>query len=452
MRGVNMTKGNILRQLVVFAWPILLGMVFQQLYVTIDAIIVGNYVSRQALAAVGGSAGSLINMIISFAVGLFAGANVLISRFFGAGDAKGVHDAVHTELTLAVVLGLALSVVGVLFTPHMLRMIGAPDEIMPDATEYLRIYMTGLPILMVYNAGASIITAMGDSGRPLIFLIVASILHVILALLFIIVLGWGVAGVAWSTVLSMSVSVVLVIIALCRTDGSHRLHIKHLRIHFNLLGKIMAIGLPGGLQGTIVSFSNVVVQAYINGLGAIVIAGYSSSTRIDAFSQMPMLAMAAAIATFVGQNLGAGQVTRARKGVRYSMIISIAVTVVLSALTLTFSRTLLGLFTSDMEVIAAGRRFMSTLAPTYFILTGAQVLPGALRGAGDVRFTSITSVVCFVFIRQLYLYIISNTYYSINTVALCYPITWSIAFVALAIYYLRSDWSGFENKTEGELT
>jgi putative MATE family efflux protein len=444
-----MAHGSIVKRMLLFAWPVLLGLILQQFYNTVDALVVGNYVGHNALAAVGSISGTLVNVVISFAFGLFTGANVLISQFYGAEDKHNLHDMVHTELVLSAVLGIFLAVAGYIFTPVLLGLIKTPAEVLPNAVTYLRIYFIGLPALFIYNAGASILNSMGDSKSPLVYLIVSTLLNVVGDLVFVLVFKWGVGGVAASTVLAEVVSTVLVIQTLRKADGAHRIFLKDLKINWGLLKKATAIGVPGGIQGTIVSLSNFAVQSYINGLGPMIPSGYSAAEKIDAFANMPIQTMAMVLATFVGQNLGAHQVARARKGVKIGMMLCVGITAIMSITVVLASRPLLGLFSSEPEVMEIGTRFMRCLVPFYFILSATMGLPGALRGAGDVRMGTFASVFSFVVVRQIYLFIISRSpYYSIETVAAGYPGTWVLCGIIMVIYYLRTDWSRFEEKKE----
>lgn len=436
----DMTQGTIWKQLLVFSVPILLGNLLQQLYNAFDVMVVGVYVGRDALAAVG-SSGTLINMIIAFFMGMSTGSSVLISHYCGARDGKGLHDTVHTAMLLSVVLGLILSAVGVFLSPILLRWMQTPEEVFPEAVEYLRIYFSGLVFLTVYNMGSAVLRAMGDSRRPLYFLILSSVLNISLNLLFVLQFHMGVAGVAWSTVLSQGVSTVLVIAVMCRAQGDDRLALRDLRLHRRILRDIVRIGLPGGLQQGIISGSNLIVQSYINQMGAVVVAGYSACSKLDAFIMLPAQTMAMAITTFVGQNIGARQVQRARRGVKVSLASGLCATLTLAAFALTFGRGFLRVFTSDPDVLEAGYRFMTAFVPGYFLLCFTQILPGALRGVGDVRVSTAICITCFVPLRQLYLYIVTQFNHSIVSVALGFPVTWAIAAAALMFYYHKSDWS-----------
>jgi putative MATE family efflux protein len=415
----------------------------------VDSAVVGNFVSYGALAAVGSTA-PLINMIISFAQGLSQGASVMISRHYGSGDKQRLHETVHTAVLLSAIVGVVLSVVGIVFCPALLRFMGTPADIMDGAVLYLRIFFSGFVFTSLYNTGAAILTAVGDSRRPLYFLAVSAILNVIGDLVFVLVFDMGIAGVAISTVLAQIVSVVLVGLTLMHTEEDYRLILRKLSVKSEHVKSIANIGLPTGIQSTIISFSNVIVQSYFNGLGAVAVAGYAASTKIDGFAQLPIATMSMAISTFVAQNLGAGQVKRARQGVKYAMAIAIGVTAVLTVLAFVFTTPLLKIFTKDPIVLADAIQFFHTMAPFYVVLAFTQVLPGALRGAGHVRFTTVASVACFVVLRQIYLGIITRIdggiFYTIVTVTLGYPFTWTLCAIAILIYYLRSNWSGVEKQ------
>jgi len=445
MKNIDMTGGSIPKLLLRFAVPLFLGGLLQQLYSAFDAVVVGNYVGGDALAAVGAS-GPLINVIIAFFMGMSMGASVLISQAFGAGDGKDVYGVIHTAVPLAVVLGVALSATGIAITPSVLRMMKTPEQLMPGAIIYLRVYFSGLAAITVYNIGASILTAVGDTRRPLYFLTISTVLHIICNLLLVIVFHIGIAGVACSTVFSEFVAAVLVIATLCRTNGPNKLFLRSLRISMSYVKRIVNIGLPGGLQSAIISTSNLIVQSYINMLGADAVAGYSATSKLDAFIMLPIQTTAMTIATFVGQNLGAGQPARARKGVKTAMAGALAVTFAISAATLIFGRIFLRAFTPDEDIIVYGIRFLNVFAPLYFVLCFSQIIPGALRGAGDVRMAMFTCIGSFVGLRQIYLYVMTKIMYTPETVALSYPMTWAIAGAILTIYYAKRDWSKFDQQ------
>ena len=445
MRKGDMTQGNIWRLITTFAIPLLLGNLLQQLYNAFDAIVVGKFVSNEALAAVG-STGPLSNMIIAFFMGLSTGASVLIAQASGAQDRKRIQDTVHTAMLLSFIMGIALSVIGVFVSPIILELMKTPPNILPDAILYLQITFSGLTALTVYNMGAAVLMSTGDSRTPLYFLILSTIINIVGNLAFVLVFDMGVEGVALSTIISQFISAILVILVLCRSHTDFNLDLKKLRINASVVRNIVLIGLPAAVQQAIISLSNIVVQGYINGLGDIAVAGYSASTKLDAFIMLPTQTMGLVATTFVGQNLGAHQVKRARKGVQFALIINLAVTIALAAIALLSGRSLLRIFTNDNQVLAAGYEFMKAFVPFYFVLCFTQTLPGALRGAGDVSASTLICIICFVGLRQIYLFFITKINYSIMTVGLSYPITWCIAAIILIIYYKRSNWDKFAEK------
>jgi len=449
MKGIDMTQGPIWRQLLLFAMPLALANLLQQSYNTIDAIIVGQFVSSDALAAVGASI-PITMMIIAFFMGLSNGASVLIAQFFGARNRAELKNAVHTAIFLAFIIGIVLSAVGILVSPLLLQLVQTPKEVFDLAVLYLRIYFAGLSALTVYNMGAAILAATGDSKRPLYFLMLSVVVKLVLNLVFVLAFNWGVTAVAWSTVISQAITAVLVIKLLCSHPSDIKLNLRQLKIHKHILKRIVAIGLPGGIQGAIISFSNIIVQSYINFLGGAAMAGYSVSSRIDAFMFAPMQGLALAGATFVGQNLGAGQVGRARKGANMSMVVGILASMSVSVFAFLFMTSLIRIFTADEAVIFYAQSFMRILVPFYFMLSFSFILSGALRGSGDVRVPTIINVICFVVLRQLYLFVVTGFNHTAESIAMGFPVGWFVACVSMFIYYKRRDWSGFKKPITAE--
>ena len=343
MKENSMTSGNILKQLIWFSIPLLLGNLFQQLYNTVDSVIVGNFVGKSALAAVGASA-PIINMLVGFFMGLATGASVVISQYYGAKDEKRLHDAVHTSMALTIVVGIVMTVIGSVLSPLMVSLIGTPQDVFDNATLYLQIYFYGVLGLMVYNMGSGILRAVGDAKRPLYFLILSSVINIVLDYVFVVYFGMGIAGVAWATLIAQCTSAILVMILLVRTKEPYRINLKDLKMNKEMLKKVVAIGLPSGIQQSIVSFSNVIVQSYINGFGSGAMAGNSAWTKIDSFIMLPMQSFGLAATTFTGQNLGAKQPERAQKGARTALWLSISVTIFLSILVFLNGTTLLNIF------------------------------------------------------------------------------------------------------------
>ena len=434
-----MTQGAIWKKILLFSLPLLLGNVFQQLYNTVDSVIVGNYVGGDALAAVGTS-GPIINLLVGLFMGIATGAGVVIARYFGAQDSEGVHDAVHTTLAATFIGGLFLTVVGVLLSPTVVRMIGVPENIMADSISYLRIYFGGIIAMMTYNMGAGILRAVGDSKTPLYFLIISSIVNIILDMVFVIALDMGVAGVAWATLIAQAVSATLTIMMLCRINASYRVSLRQIRIKMSYLKEIIRIGLPSGLQNAIISMSNIVVQSYINSFGSAAIAGYSTYGKVDAFALMPVMSLSMAITTFTSQNIGAQRYDRVRQGVKTGLCMTCGTAVVLTSLVVVFARALLGIFTSDQQIIDYGLLTMTYQAPFYIILAVNNTLAGILRGAGKASVPSIIMAANMCGVRILWLSILMPIFNSIIVVYLAFSVTWLTTGLCLIWYYRHSHW------------
>lgn len=434
-----MTQGAIWKKILLFSLPLLLGNVFQQLYNTVDSVIVGNYVGGDALAAVGTS-GPIINLLVGLFMGIATGAGVVIARYFGAQDSEGVHDAVHTTLAATFIGGLFLTVVGVLLSPTVVRLIGVPENIMADSISYLRIYFGGIIAMMTYNMGAGILRAVGDSKTPLYFLIISSIINIILDMVFVIVLDMGVAGVAWATLIAQAVSATLTIMMLCRVNASYRVSLRQIRIKMSYLKEIIRIGLPSGLQNAIISMSNIVVQSYINSFGSAAIAGYSTYGKVDAFALMPVMSLSMAITTFTSQNIGAQRYDRVRQGVKTGLCMTCGTAVVLTSLVVVFARALLGIFTSDQQIIDYGLLTMTYQAPFYIILAVNNTLAGILRGAGKASVPSIIMAANMCGVRILWLSILMPIFNSIIVVYLAFSVTWLTTGLCLIWYYRHSHW------------
>ena len=432
-----MTSGSIVKQILWFSIPLMLGNIFQMLYNTVDSIIVGNFVGTQALAAVG-STTMIINMLVFFFNGFATGASVVIGQHFGARDMSRLHDAVETTMLMTFIFCGLFTVIGVLGVKPMLHFMSVPEDVFDAATVYLRIYFFGLSVLLIYNMGSGILRAVGDTTRPLIFLIITSVLNTLLDLLFVIVFKMGIAGVAYATILAQAVSAVLVLMLLTRSHDIYQLTWKDLKIDFSILKRIFALGLPAGIQSVITAFSNVFVQSYINYFGSACMAGWSCYNKLDSFIMLPLQSMAMAATTFVSQNVGAGQVERADKGTRTTILMSIIITGVIAVFIYIFAGPAIGLFSKDGAVIDFGVLFIR--ANTFFLLANCvnHVLAGALRGRGDARGPMIIMLTGFVAIRQLYLFVV--THYISNTpllVGFGYPVGWmSVCVIELTYYYL----------------
>ena len=437
-RGL-MTSGVIWKELLLFSIPLLLGNLFQLLYNTVDSIVVGNFVGHQALAAVGAST-PLINMLIGFFMGVAAGAGVLVSRFFGARKLEELHIAVHTFVAFTFLFGVLMMVAGITLTPLFLQWMGTPADIMDMAVLYLRIYFLGIIPTMLYNSGAGILQAVGDSRRPLCFLTIASVLNIILDLVFVIQLNMGVAGVAWATLIAQTVSCILVAVTLLRSKESYQIIPKKIRIDKPMLMQIVRLGIPSGLQQMIVSFSNVLVMSYVNRFGSAAIAGFSSANKFDNFLGLPVNSFMLAITTFVGQNMGAKQIERVKKGINTCMFMGIGIVIAIGIPAYLFSDLCIRMFSQEADVIYYGSWMMRTLVPFYSILNIAQVLTGAVRGTGNTTVPMLINVFYYCIIRQVFLAVAMMFVNSIVVVFWSYPLTWTLSAVTLFIYYKSGSW------------
>ena len=369
---VDMTQGSITKHLINFSLPLLLGNLFQQLYNMVDTWVVGNYVSNEAFSAVG-TVGPVINTLIGFFLGLSSGAGVVISQYYGAGREEKVRQAVHTALMLTLVLGVVFTAAGIAMTPLMLQLMKTPAEVAPEQAAYLRIYFAGVIGLLLYNMGSGILRAVGDSRRPFYFLVVSAVLNTVLDLLFVIKFHMGVEGVAYATIIAQAVSALLTLWVLMRAEGGIRLELRALRLTWSVLRQIVAVGIPAALQMAITAFSNVFVQSYINYFGPDCMSGWTAYTKVDQLVILPVQSISMANTTFVGQNLGVGDTPRAKKGVRISLWLSVAVTAVLLIPVLLFAPDLTAFFNSKAEVVSYGALLLRLLSPFYFFFCINQI-------------------------------------------------------------------------------
>ena len=429
-----MTEGNITRHIIMFAFPLLIGNVFQQLYNTVDTWVVGNYVSNEAFSAVG-TVGPIINMLIGFFMGLSSGAGVVISQYYGAKRYDEVHDTVHTSLVMTLIMGVIFTGIGLSMTPFMLRLMNTPDNVMPESSAYLTIYFSGMLGLMIYNIGSGILRAVGDSQRPFYFLVVCAVLNTVLDLLFVLVFKMGVEGVALATILSQGVSAVLVIITLMRTDTCIKVRLRDLKINFAMLGKIFRVGIPAAIQMAITSFSNIFVQSYINYFGDNCMSGWTAYAKIDQLLFLPMQSISLASTTFVGQNLGRNLIDRAKEGVKQSLIIAMISTIILMIPVMAFASPVVAFFNSKKEVVEIGTTLLLWLSPFYVLCCFNQIYSGALRGAGNSRAPMIIMLASFVAFRQVYLFIMARICNEIIPIAMSYPAGWLLCSTLTAIYY-----------------
>ena len=435
--SVNMTEGSILKQIVLFSLPLMLGNVFQMLYNTVDMIVVGNFVGKEALAAVG-STSMVTNMAVFFFNGFSVGASVVIARHFGAGNQKRLHTAIETTMTMTFAISVLFTILGVLGVRTMLGIMDTPADVIPDGSTYLRIYFWGIAGLLVYNMGSGILRSVGDTRRPLYFLVLTSILNIVLDLVFVLVFHGGIAGAAYATILSQFVSAGLVLILLSRTNDIYKLTWNDLGIDPEILSNIISVGLPAGIQSVITALSNVFVQSYINHFGSDVMAGWSTYNKLDQFVMLPMQSIALAATTFVSQNLGAGKNDRTEEGTRITVLLTVLITAVMALVLFLFAPGAIQLFSREPRVVDYGVLFLRT--NVFFLIANAinHVLAASLRGRGDSRAPMRIMLFSFVLVRQVYLFLM--THFIINTprvVGFGYPVGWVTCCIIEVAYYYR---------------
>lgn len=439
MSVTSITEGVIWKQLLMFFFPILLGTFFQQMYNTIDTIIVGRFVGTNALAAVG-AAGALTGVLVGFFTGMASGATVVVSQRYGAGDGEGVSKAVHTGMALAIVAGIMITVLGIIFTPSVLKLTNTPDAVFEDAKLYTIVYFAGGIALVVYNVGSGIMRALGDSKRPMIYLMICCIINIVLDLFCIVVLHMGVAGAALATTASQVASAVLVVIHLMRLDGEAKLHLKRISFDRTILSEILKIGIPSGLQSTMYSVSNLIIQAGINSFGSVTAAAWTAHDRMCSINWMVVSAFGVAITTFVGQNFGAQKYDRVRKSVRVCMGMAIVTIGAIAAITIVFGRPILGIFTGDPEVIDMGMKVVWYINPFYVMYVPIEVLSGAMRGTGDSVMPTIITCVGVCLLRVVWIFGVVSIWNSVMMLALAYGVTWTVTSTVFGIYYLQGGW------------
>lgn len=435
----NVTEGVIWKQLLAFFFPILLGTFFQQLYNTVDTIVVGRFVGTQALAAVGAAA-PLINLLNGFFIGLSSGATVLISQFFGASDRKGVHRALHTGIAFSLLLGLTVITLGMVAGPQILRLIKTPENCLSDAVTYVRIYFLGAVASMFYNMGSGILRAMGDSRRPTMFLIITCFVNIFLDILFVMVFHMGIAGAAFATILSQAISAILVFRVLTRLPEDIALRIPKISLDKGLLLRILYIGVPAGLQFITFDLSNLLIQSGINSFGSTTVATFTAYGKADSLTWMISGAFGVSITTFVGQNFGAQKIDRIRKGVRVCFSMGVVMIGSLCALILLFRHVILGIFTADPEVVRLGAYIMLWTVPFNVILMPMEIFGGAMRGTGYSVVPTAITLVCICLFRVVWLLTVVSRWNALEALLLCYPVSWVLTAIMFSITYLRGNW------------
>ncbi len=430
------TEGVIWKQLLIFFFPLLLGAFFQQMYNTADTIIVGRFLGKEALSAVGGSSGRLIDMLIYVMISLSSGASVIIAQLYGAKNYTQTHRAVHTAMAFALIIGLTASIIGFIVTPNVLKAIATPPDVLPLSIVYMRIYFIGLVPNMFYNMGASILRAVGDSKRPFIFLIITCFVNIALDLLFIVVFKMGVAGAAFATIVSQLISAILITSTLMLSHSSYKLYITHLKIHKNLLLRMLKIGVPAAIQTLMYNLPNIPLQYYVNLLGTDTVAAWSIYSKLEAVFWMVMDSLRNSVTTFAGQNYGAGKNHRIIESTKQCLILSVFLTVLISSSFYAFSRPLLELFITSNAVLDIGVKIMHFIPLAYILYSGIDIFSGTIRGMGD-SFRPMCIVLCGICIPRIFwLLVIIPLHFNLTVLMGIYPFSWGITEVLFIIYFL----------------
>ena len=431
-----LTVGGVPKKMLFFAIPIFLSNLFQQLYNAVDSLIVGNFVGQEALAAVGSSA-SLIMLLVGFVNGVSLGAGVLVARFFGAGDEKEMERAVHTTVALGLCAGVVLTAAGIGLSPQILRLMGTPEDVMPNSVLYFRLYFAGVMAVVLYNLGAGILQSAGDSRSPMKYLVAASLTNVILDLLFVAVLGMGVGGAGLATVLSQALSAFLVFRRLMRVDAGYRVRWRRVRFDREMLRRVVTLGVPSGVQNSVISLANVIVQSNINAFGSSAMAGCGAYSKLEGFAFLPVTCFSLALSTFVSQNLGAGRQDRVKSGVRFGLLCSPILAEGIGVLIFAFAPFLIGLFNGEPEVVAFGVSDVRTVALFYCLLAFSHCCAGILRGYGRPVVPMAVMLAVWCVFRITYITVTVRLIPDIRVVFWAYPITWTISSILFAAFVWR---------------
>ncbi len=438
-KGMKLLEGSIWKGIVSFAIPLFLGNLFQQLYNTVDSLIVGNFLGSDALAAVS-SSGSLIFLMVGFFNGIAMGAGVVISKYYGAQDYENLKKAVHTDVAFGLEAGLLLMGIGMLLAPQILVWMGTPESVLPNSTVYFRTYFAGSLAFVLYNIVMGILQAVGDSRHPLYYLIFSSIINVVLDLLFVGVLGLGVGSAAAATVISQAASALLCFVRLMRTQDVYQVKVREIRFHPFMLRQIIRIGLPSGMQNSIISIANIVVQSNINKFGVMAVAGCGVYSKIEGFAFLPITCFAMSLTTFIGQNLGARQYDRAKKGAYFGIACSVALAEIVGVIVYFLIPYFAAAFDGSAEVVAVSVTQAHTEALFYCFLAFSHCIAGIMRGAGKSSVPMFVMLVSWCIIRITYITVTVHFIPKIQVIFWAYPLTWSISSVIFLIYFLKADW------------
>lgn len=434
--SVSLTEGPIFKGLLYFSVPLLLSNLFQQLYNSVDSAVVGTYAGDTALAAVGSTA-ALINLLVGFFLGISTGTNILYAMHYGAEDHKGLKKLINSAMMISIICGVVISVLGVFGAETMLIWMDTPADVLPEATEYLQIYLGGTVITLVYNVGAGMIRAEGDSTRPLLYLVAGGITNFILDMIFVAWLGMGAAGAAIATVVAQLVSAVLIVIRLTKLHEDYRLRPLRMRMDKLAVWDITRISVPCGLQGSMFAISNLLVQSKINAFGSVAMAGVAAYSKVDGFIYMPLMALSLAVSTYVGQNIGAGKFDRVQKGIKTCLIMSVSTAIVLGTTVMLLGENVIGIFTKTPEAQAIALQQMRFLAPFVWIFVFSDIFGGAIRGAGSTAMVTVISALSICVFRILWLTLLLPVCNDIRILFLCYPVSWALSSIATTIYYFK---------------
>lgn len=435
----RLLEGSIWKGIISFAVPIFLGNLFQQLYNTVDSLIVGNFLGSDALAAVT-SSGSLIFLLVGFFNGIAMGAGVVISKYFGAKDYDNVKKAIHTDLAFGLVAGVLMTLIGMILTPQILRLMGTPESVLPNSILYFRTYFAGSMALVLYNIMTGILQAVGDSGHPLYYLVLSSVINIILDLILVGGFRLGVGAAAFATVVSQAVSMLLCLGRLMRSKDIYQVRLREIRFHSGILRQIIQIGLPSGMQNSIISFANIIVQTNINAFGVMAVAGCGVYSKIEGFAFLPITCFAMSLTTFIGQNLGARQYERAKKGAAFGITCSIILAELVGVIVYICAPYFVAAFNSQAEVVQFGVMQAHTEAFFYFLLAFSHCIAGIMRGAGKSTVPMFVMLVCWCMIRITYITATIHFVPRIHVIFWAYPLTWSLSSIVFLIYFLKADW------------
>lgn len=434
-----MTEGTIWKKIIFFALPIFFGNLFQQLYNTADSLIVGNILGSEALAAVTSSS-SLTQLLVGFFNGIFMGAGVLTARCYGANDKEGLSHSVHTSIALGLICSILLTVAGIIFAPMILKMMGTPKHILPTSISYLRFYFAGSVGLVMYNVFVGILQSVGDSRHPLSYLILSSFINIVLDLFFVSVLKLGVGSAALATSIAQVISSLLCLKRLLRVQDDYRVEIKKIGFEKETLKKIIHLGIPSGIQNSIVAFANVVVQTNINAFGEMAMAGCGAFSKIEGFAFLPITSFTMALTTFVGQNLGANQKERTLKGIRFGVFCSVCLAECIGIAFTVFAPSLIGLFNNNPEVIAFGVGRTRVCAPFFCLLAFSHCMSAVMRGAGKTTVPMFVMLATWCGIRVVFITVFVALLNRIEVVYWAYPLTWGLSSIIFLWYYQKKSW------------